>query len=335
MRILIPIDLSIPSGAAIEAVSQLKTSGSSSVVLLNVVPPIDSLLPFAINDNTIGKEQEIVAERAVWLKEIVEDLREKRPDLKIDYRIRFGHAKEVIPREAQKDRADLIVMASRGHRGVQRILLGSVSHAVLEHSSCPILLVKGEEGTRVEFRKVLVTFDGSVYSRDTIEWLAKAGLPNGTQVRVLMVIPEFHDFREKELSIHQVTVLKKQWSKIRERSFQMMEEVALSLGQTVGNQNLSIDAVPGDPREKIIESANEFGADLIVMGSHGRSGLERMLIGSVSLHVAFSASCPVLVVKRLNAMNAEPDEYGEEEESESAKQRRRPPAEERPPFTMM
>jgi nucleotide-binding universal stress UspA family protein len=60
---------------------------------------------------------------------------------------------------------------------------------------------------------------------------------------------------------------------------------------------VDIDVRVGRPEEAIVESAKDHGADLIIMGSHGKTGLERLLVGSVSERVIGSAECPVLVVK--------------------------------------
>ena len=146
--------------------------------------------------------------------------------------------------------------------------------------------------------KILLAIDGSSYSDAAIEELARRPWPEGSSVKVLTAYelptpptPEgwalpANYFEDLDLA------LRKQAQSIVDEAIQTLKSKL--------NRNISIDGalLPGPPRSVILDEAESWGADLIVLGSHGYRAWERFLLGSVSQAVVSHAKCSVEVVRR-------------------------------------
>jgi nucleotide-binding universal stress UspA family protein len=147
------------------------------------------------------------------------------------------------------------------------------------------------------YRKFLVPIDFSEHSKKTVESATQLALLTGGSITLLHVfqVPNYPAafyqglYTEHEQVKNQVDSLK------REANAQL----ALMIEQIVAT---GLEAQPllriGSPYDEIVSTAKEIGADLIVIGSHGRAGLERLLVGSTAERVVQYAPCPVLVVKK-------------------------------------
>lgn len=338
MKVLLPMDGSHHSELAVETLARAGWLKPSKILLVNVVQPVESFLPFQVDSAIISKEQEIVARRSEWLVKPAQYLANKFPECpSVDYRVKFGHPKQVIVNMVARESYDLVVMGSHGRSGVEKLLLGSVSQTVLELAPSAVLLAKtipsDTKMVATNFNRILVPYDGSVYSRDAVDWLSQQSFPKGTRFHVVMAVPDFERVEKLDLTQEQCEVIKDQWSMIKQRAFEILEEMALQLGEQVGNESVSIDAIPGDPREIIYQELEEFGADCIVLGSHGRTGLDKVMIGSISLNIAQHAPLPVLVVRRMTNVEIPFDEEDIDDEAYSD-ENIRSGREDRPPFTM-
>jgi nucleotide-binding universal stress UspA family protein len=143
--------------------------------------------------------------------------------------------------------------------------------------------------------KILLAIDDSQYSADAVETVAAQPWPPGTAVRVLsavenIVVPAaelWYDARGDFESARQ---------ELTKRAEQLTARVA----ERLTAKGLAVDTAvrQGDPRSAIVDEAKEWSADLIVVGSHGRTGIERWLLGSVAQSVVSHAPCSVEVVRR-------------------------------------
>jgi nucleotide-binding universal stress UspA family protein len=142
--------------------------------------------------------------------------------------------------------------------------------------------------------KILLAVDGSPHSQDAVDEVAKRPWPPGSQIRVLSVIQPYTP-PVTEFALAGATL-----EDIRRQQTQEADQITRRAADVVSLADLSSDTAvrEGDPRSAIVDEAAEWEADLIVLGSHGRTGLKRWILGSVAMGVAGHASCSVEIVRR-------------------------------------
>ena len=139
--------------------------------------------------------------------------------------------------------------------------------------------------------KILLAVDDSKYSQAAIQSVLQKAHPQDTEVRVLHVL---EPILEAQWSSHHV--YGEMMARRRQDATEMVKHAAESL-KAVGFKMCSYALESGIPKVVIIDEAKKWGADLIVLGSHGRTGLNRFLLGSVSEAVARHAACSVEIVR--------------------------------------
>ncbi|MEW6278156.1 MAG: universal stress protein [Candidatus Eremiobacterota bacterium] len=273
MKILLPLDGSALSETALPVARALAERWKAEVLLARVVDPFVAAAPgvlpsLAVRMNSV--EQEAAARYLDGIRFPGSVTRHAT-----------GSPREALVRLAAEEGADLVVMASHGRSGLKRWLLGSVAEAVLRESPCPVLLVRPSRRSEDGFRHILVPVDGSEPSLAVLQRLAPY-LAAGGRVTLL---------RASDLVIHDSAQLLA--PAVREAYLRSLE---LDL------QQQKLEGVEVDPRvldgeaaDAILTLAEEVGCDLIAMSSHGRTGLKRLVLGSVAEKVARHAPCPVLV----------------------------------------
>jgi nucleotide-binding universal stress UspA family protein len=142
--------------------------------------------------------------------------------------------------------------------------------------------------------KILLPVDGSGPSAAAIEEVEQRPWPRPSTVRVLSVIQPYTP-PATEFVLAGATL-----QQIRERQVTEAEQLTKHAGERLSASGLSIETAvrEGDPRTAIVDEADEWKADLIVVGSHGRTGLDRLVMGSVAQSVVAHAHCSVEVVRR-------------------------------------
>ena len=187
--------------------------------------------------------------------------------------------------------AGLIVVGSRGHGGIRRALMGSVSDSVVRHAHCPVLVVRDGESER-DFLpgRILLAVDGSEEASTAAQTAAELAERTDSELHVVHVgevepvfHPERHGYRAR-------------YEELQEEARRLLEEQVGEIeaaGVTVSRAYLRM----GRPDEEIVGLAEEIGADLIATGSRGVGGMRRALMGSASDSVVRHAHCPVLVVR--------------------------------------
>jgi nucleotide-binding universal stress UspA family protein len=142
--------------------------------------------------------------------------------------------------------------------------------------------------------KILLAVDESPTSEEAVNVVGGRSWEPGTTVRVLHVVEKFVP-PAQELWYDAGGDLDRAREEVRGQAEELTDRVAGWLRE----QGLEAEAAlrDGDPRSEIVEEAKEWGADLVVVGSHGRTGLKRVLLGSVSQAVVDHAPCPVEVIR--------------------------------------
>jgi nucleotide-binding universal stress UspA family protein len=198
---------------------------------------------------------------------------------------------KAIVEEAEKNRADLIVMGRRGRTGLKRLLMGSVTAKVIGHSPCNVLVVP--RAADIKFKNILIATDGSKYS------MAAASEAMGIAKRCDASLFAIAVVQSETISPFDIVHAEMQRDLIAKRELEDAERNVNELNEIAKKEGVRIECsvIGGRPYEAIVETARSRKADLILMGSHGRTGVDRLLMGSVTERVVGNADCAVLVVK--------------------------------------
>ena len=303
MKILAAIDGSFQSEAAIDALGSFKWTTGTEIILFTVLKAPDMGLAFGKKS---GDQTQILkdmaASTAETLKGMASDLEKTLPGSRVTFQIAQGEAKGEILDAAKANAVDMIIMGSRGHKGMELILLGSVSQGVLMQAQCPVVIVKSEASADAPnlqegFKNVLLTVDNSPYSRAALAWVKTLKWSASTRFKLVTVVQPLTDSFASEESAVRATSLTRQHDSLHAMARTELEAMAQDLIESVGPGRVTTQVGEGDPRELILHVAASWSADLIVMGSHGRTGLTKLLLGSVSHAVAVHGYCSVAIVK--------------------------------------
>jgi nucleotide-binding universal stress UspA family protein len=182
--------------------------------------------------------------------------------------------------------ADLLVVGARGLGGFKRLLMGSVSNHCLHHAPCPVVIVRETvEPIRHIAERIVVGIDGSPASGRALRWALALARPSHACVEVV------HAWKPVVVAgpLAPATI---DPQTLRDAAEQTVDEV-LAAEDTAGVRIARTVSCAG-AASAIIDAAQ--GADLVVVGSRGRSALSEALLGSVSHQVAYHAPCPVAVI---------------------------------------
>ncbi len=194
---------------------------------------------------------------------------------------------------ADEHDVDLIVMGTRGRHGVERFLSASVAEEVVRQAKCPTLTVRtGEEAVPVRaVQRVLVPLDFSASARLQVAHAAALAEGYGAQVDLLHVIEE-----AVFPTVYGIDPGTPPTAEIEARSEEALRQLAEEV-VAPGGLRAAVHVRTGHPVRDILAFADKQESDLVVMATHGRTGLERFLIGSVAEKVVRAASCPVFTVR--------------------------------------
>jgi len=218
--------------------------------------------------------------------------------------VRLGFPDKAINKYASEWNADLILTGSRGLNEVTRFLLGSVAQAVLRDAPCSVEIVRKAASAATAEKhpmKVLVATDGSECAAMAVRTVANLPWPKGTQVRVVtavqLIAPEALPLSSSLCPEYPASLLDEIWKEAETRAAQTIVDARKKLEAAGLEVNTYCAAPSGEPRAVVLDEASKWRADLIVLGSHGRHGFDRLMMGSVSEAVALHANCSVEVVR--------------------------------------
>ncbi len=212
-----------------------------------------------------------------------------------------GDPKAVILDQAKDIGADFILVGPHGASALRRFVMGNVAATVLRYAACSVEVVRAS-AARVgrEGMKVLLATDGSEYSREASRSVAERPWPAGTEIRVLsaveLMLPTSRAFLEPPFL--DTAYLESNRAEAMKLAQDAVAGAVGLLSETGWSVSESISVLLETPQEIILKEAEEWGADLIVVGSHGHRGIDRFLLGSVSEAVAMHAGCSVDVIRK-------------------------------------
>ena len=209
---------------------------------------------------------------------------------------RTGRAFDQIVRFAGELETDLIVMSTHGLTGFRRMLFGSNAERVVQHSSCPVLVVRANQpeqpaGEKLRLGTILVPIDFSASSEETLRRAIAFAQQFDARLVLLHAVSAPVVPAAAPYAVASLDVPLEQARGTAEAEMQALVQRTAFNGVAYETQ-----IATGFPGETICSYADRAGADLIIMSTHGRTGLAHVLIGSVAEHVVWHALSPVLVV---------------------------------------
>ncbi len=266
-RLLLATDRSAYSeGAVREAIKFAKTCSSRLTVM--------SVLETNPEYETIGSK--FFEQEEKEAKNHLESLkaRASKEGVDCDMALLEGEAPDQsIVDLATKKNIDMIVIGRRGRKGLAKALMGEVAAKVIAHAPCKVLVVP--KAAQIEYRDILVATDGSTHANAALAEAIAIAKRCGSHIIALSAM---RNEREREEA-------------------KALSKKAAELAQKEG---VSAEAVTptGRSYDAIVETAGGRGVDLIVMGTYGKTGLKKVLMGSSTEKVIGNAGCAVLVVKK-------------------------------------
>lgn len=294
LSLLAATDFSDPARHALERAAQLAESHPGARLTLTHVISASMLdrLRSLMREETSALETRVAKEADDALAELAARL-VKQHACAVDTRLSQGSPLNAIADLAEELQADLLVMGARGAHFVREFMLGSTTERVLRKTRRPLLAVKHRP--RGAYRRVLVPVDFSPYSKAAVEtshrWLpdAEIVLLHAFEVELESTL-RFASIDDEQIHHYRAIA--------RQEAIESMSSFAASLA--VPAARLSRSVVHGPATLRILEHEHSLDTDLIVMGKHGQSPLEEMLLGSVTKHVLAYSSSDVLVAGHSN-----------------------------------
>ena len=278
-RIVVPLDGSAQSNAALPLVRTFARAAAASVTLVRV-----------------ARDSESTGQVAAELDRIAQEL--AGSDIPVDAVVRQGEPADEIHDVVRATGADLVIMRTHGRSGLGRVVLGSVAEQVLKESAVPVVLLRPGVRRVTQLQTLLVPVDGSpggAVALGTAVPLAKAV---GAALHLLEVIVPIPAYLFGGLAVEGVAYVDPMWDVEAETAARGYVEALVRRVREAGVAATEHVVVAPLVADTIIRKAEELDADLIVMSSDALTGAARAVLGSVADAVVRGAPCPVLVRRR-------------------------------------
>lgn len=303
-KILVPMDGSKDAEAVLPYAKELAARLEVEVVLLHVVRPeergfFEPLHRAYVNEtvDTIRRQA-----RAVQLK--------VQPDstpVQVHGDIVVGYPDEEIPRFADAEAADLILMATDASTGGRRGVLGRVAEKVLRQSRIPVWLVRAGIPDAIPYDKwpgktLIVTLDGSELAETVLPHVETLARQRGETIDVTLVrvcepppMPSYYSLELSGIPLN--------WGQYVQQELDQCKRTAVEylagIEKRLKDKNISVrsELLTGKASNVIIDYASKNPFSVIIMTTHGRSGLGRLVYGSVADSVLLGVSNPIFLVR--------------------------------------
>lgn len=295
-RILVAVDLSPASLEALREAHARAVATGAALAVVHVLPHLYNLHTLFPQDNQAGMLG--LAELEQRMRSALDDrVRAVVGPGDVTFFVEQGVDYAEIIRRAEAWPADLLVVGSQGHTGLSRLVLGSVAERVVRYAPCPVLIVRpGRSSSDGEGRCVLVATDLSDPSLPAVS----AGINEARRLDARLVVA------------HSLDATDSAWRAALGNLFgaapvvpppELQDKLRAALEDTLSQslQRLGgageVAVLEGSPAAAVVRYASEISADLLVIGTHGRTGLARVALGSVADRIVRTAECSVLAVR--------------------------------------
>ena len=293
-RLLIPLDGSKTAEAALPYGRTLARTLKIPVELLGIVDM--TALTTQVFRGGVYFET-IIAENARSTEEYLKRIAKTFPDHEVKCTVETGKAEEVIIEKGGSD-ATLTAMATHGRSGFDRLLLGSVAEKVLRSSINPLLLIRASEETDSEghaaLRSVIVPLDGSELAEIVLSPVVQLANALKLEILLLRAYPRFNTYAgADDYNAVNYEVVR---GALRDEAQSYLESKVREF-KSNGIEKVSFVIAEGSGAGEIIRLGQRTPDNLIAMCTHGRSGVKRWVLGSVTEKVVRLSGDPVLIVR--------------------------------------
>jgi nucleotide-binding universal stress UspA family protein len=279
-RILVAIDGSESSKNAFRQACRIALEDKSWLTVITTIPSYEDLFQMpsiqekvsmalrAEGEKIVTEIKEIAAEEGAYIKTLLEE----------------GTPFDTIIDTAEEGNYDLIVMGRLGRKRIEKALVGSVTARVIGNSQRDVLVFP--LNAKIGWKNIMLATDGSKHSISATDKAIDIAKSYGGEIKAVSVVDVTEEFQtEAPEAVDRMVAGAKGF----------VEEVK-NKAETEGVRTEPL-VREGETYKVITDLAKKFASDIIVMGSHGRTGIKRLLMGSVTEKVLGYAPCPVLVIR--------------------------------------
>lgn len=289
-KILVPVDFSDASRAALGHASRLASIGPGRLDLLHVVEHLlDAHPPFWTGEVALAEQLHAQAVQSAEhsMRELVEGF-EAGAGVRVEGTVSSGTLPDTIAERARSVGASLLVVSTHGRTGPSRWLMGSVSERLLRSAPCPVWVARGSSGGPVAIERILVATDLSDHSRRALQLAARLAKEVSARLEAVYAwsAPFYADGAVLQADL---------FERIRDSARRDLAEFVSTCGLPSGC-DVAQTVLSGPPAASLCQHAEDTSAELLVMGTHGRAGVRRMVLGSVAEATVRYAPCTALVV---------------------------------------
>lgn len=297
-KMLVPLDGSKLAEVVIPYVKEIAERLGLDLLLLHVCTPQEREFSHMRESyihsvaQAIGSQVEQVQQRP--------DIRPGAKPVNVRSELTIGYPAEEILRHAEQKNIDLIVMATHGRSGIKDWLFGSVADKVLRGSKIPVCLIRAKtdgetSGEQWLMRTILVPLDGSQLAERVLPHLQNIAKVHGDiTVSLLRVVPplRLYAYAEEKLSPQE----RQRWERdAQDNARQYLQKIAKRLKKD--GIRVKCKVIYGDTVMQLVDYANKKKVDLLVISTHGRSGVLQWVWGGVTDKILQLVSCPILLVR--------------------------------------
>ncbi|MCP4605274.1 MAG: universal stress protein [Proteobacteria bacterium] len=233
-----------------------------------------------------------------YLDEMANDLNSRNISAKSE--VGVGNSAAEIVDYADKEEIDLILMATHGSSGIKRWLLSSVAAKIVRDTERPVVLIRAKDGLPAVSRKgalskIFVPLDGSSESEASLPYVEHLAFKLNIETVLIQVVEQIYYVYGDTHGGASIPYSPEEMKPITIAAAEYLQKV----NERLRNQgiNSAFEIRTGHVAEQIIEFADEIGADLVAMSTHGRSGIRRWALGSVAEKVVHERNNPLLLVR--------------------------------------
>jgi nucleotide-binding universal stress UspA family protein len=296
--LIVPLDGSKLAERAVPYAIRLAQASRARLVLVQAV----LASPSALQDGADFERGQLnaIAEARDYLTQMAESMSGQVG--RVEIAVPYGRPAEKIPETIAAYEADGVVMTTHGRTGFDHLLHGSVTEALLARTSIPVFVVYARPGEASApifspaHARLLVPQNGSDYDGPALRAAVEMLGPHGEIVLVMVVAPPEHVLVD-HTGRHVLAYLDQQEEALTRQARDYLNEVAEPLRKGSTPINVKVDVRMGDPTSGIAMAALDAHADLIVMSTHGRTGVQRAVLGSVAGTVLRTVCTPVVLVR--------------------------------------